>query len=552
MIDDNHLIIFDTTLRDGEQSPGASMDIEEKIQIANALCDLNVDVIEAGFPIASNGDFQAVKEIADSIKTSRICALARALEKDIFRAAEALKNAKLSRIHTFIATSPIHMEMKLKMLPDQVITSAVNAVKMAKDHAEDVEFSPEDAGRSDFSFLCKIIEKVIDAGASTINIPDTVGYNMPHQFGELISNIIQNVPNSNKAVFSVHCHNDLGLAVSNSLSSVLNGARQVECTINGLGERAGNAALEEIVMTVKTRSDIFSCDTKINTKKIMNCSRLVSSITGFPVQPNKAIVGKNAFAHESGIHQDGIIKSRETYEIMRAEDIGLVSNSLVLGKHSGRNAFKQKLDELNIHSESEDSFNDLFSRFKELADKKHEIYDEDIVRLSNNIALTGDDIQLSYMSVICDSEKKPHANVRLNIKGEDKEASADGDGAVDAAFNAIKAIIDLKVELKLYSVNNITSGTDAQGEVTVRIVKDDLIVNGHGADTDIVKASVLAYLNAINKIYQNPDLKTKNYQVFDVSQKRVIKTNENRYFLDEREKENKQSCKYNGNFRING
>ncbi len=509
MIDDNHLIIFDTTLRDGEQSPGASMDIEEKIQIANALCDLNVDVIEAGFPIASNGDFQAVKEIADSIKTSRICALARALEKDIFRAAEALKNAKLSRIHTFIATSPIHMEMKLKMLPDQVITSAVNAVKMAKDHAEDVEFSPEDAGRSDFSFLCKIIEKVIDAGASTINIPDTVGYNMPHQFGELISNIIQNVPNSNKAVFSVHCHNDLGLAVSNSLSSVLNGARQVECTINGLGERAGNAALEEIVMTVKTRSDIFSCDTKINTKKIMNCSRLVSSITGFPVQPNKAIVGKNAFAHESGIHQDGIIKSRETYEIMRAEDIGLVSNSLVLGKHSGRNAFKQKLDELNIHSESEDSFNDLFSRFKELADKKHEIYDEDIVRLSNNIALTGDDIQLSYMSVICDSEKKPHANVRLNIKGEDKEASADGDGAVDAAFNAIKAIIDLKVELKLYSVNNITSGTDAQGEVTVRIVKDDLIVNGHGADTDIVKASVLAYLNAINKIYQNPDLKTK-------------------------------------------
>ena len=509
MTDSKHLIIFDTTLRDGEQSPGASMDIEEKIQIANALSDLRVDIIEAGFPIASNGDFNAVKEIADSIETSTICALARAMDKDILRAAEALKNAKLSRIHTFIATSPIHMKMKLKMSPDQVVERAVHAVKMSKEHAEDVEFSPEDAGRSDFDFLCKIIEKVIEAGASTINIPDTVGYNMPHQFGALISKIIKNVPNSEKAIFSVHCHNDLGLAVSNSLSSVLNGARQVECTINGLGERAGNAALEEIVMTVKTRRDIFSCDTKINTKKIMNCSRLVSSITGFPVQPNKAIVGKNAFAHESGIHQDGIIKSRETYEIMKAEDIGLVSNSLVLGKHSGRNAFKKKLDELSISYESEDYVNDLFSRFKELADKKHEIYDEDIIRLSNNVVLTGDDIQLSHMSVVCDSEKKPRASIKLNIKGEEKEASAEGDGAVDAAFNAIKCIIDPKVELKLYSVNNITSGTDAQGEVTVRVVKDELIVNGHGADTDIVKASVLAYLNAINKIYQNPDLKSK-------------------------------------------
>mgnify|MGYP001268309047 FL=1 len=508
-MNNDHLIIFDTTLRDGEQSPGASMDIEEKMQIANALSDLNVDVIEAGFPIASNGDFNAVKEIANSISNSKICALARALDKDILRAAEALKNAKHSRIHTFIATSPIHMEMKLKMSPDQVIENAVKAVKLAKEHVQDVEFSPEDAGRSDFDFLCKIIERVIDAGASTINIPDTVGYNLPHQFGELISKIIQNVPNSNHAVFSVHCHNDLGLAVSNSLSSVLNGARQVECTINGLGERAGNAALEEIVMTVKTRRDIFTCDTKINTKRIMNCSRLVSSITGFPVQPNKAIVGKNAFAHESGIHQDGIIKSRETYEIMKAEDIGLVSNSLVLGKHSGRNAFKQKLDELDIQSGTDDSFNDLFSRFKELADKKHEIYDEDIIRLSNNVSLTGDDIQLSYMSVICDSNKKPNAKIKLNIKGDEIEASADGDGAVDAAFNAIKEIIDLNVDLKLYSVNNITSGTDAQGEVTVRVVKGDLIVNGHGADTDIVKASVLAYLNAINKIYQNPELNSK-------------------------------------------
>ena len=505
----DNLIIFDTTLRDGEQSPGASMDIQEKIQIANALNDLNVDVIEAGFPIASKGDFTAVKEIADSIKTSRICALARALEKDILRAADALKNAKLSRIHTFIATSPIHMEMKLKMTPEQVIKNAVNAVNIAKDNAEDVEFSPEDAGRSDFNFLCEIIEQVINAGATTINIPDTVGYNMPHQFGELIEKIISNVPNASNAVFSVHCHNDLGLAVSNSLSSVLHGARQVECTINGLGERAGNAALEEIVMTVKTRRDIFSCDTRINTKKIMNCSRLVSSITGFPVQPNKAIVGKNAFAHESGIHQDGIIKSRETYEIMRAEDIGLVSNSLVLGKHSGRNALKQKMDQLNLQYESEESFNDLFSRFKELADKKHEIYDEDIIQLSNNVQLSGDDIQLISMTVVCDSSKKPHAKITLDIKGKELTSSAEGDGAVDAAFNAINNLIDLNIDLKLYSVNNITSGTDAQGEVTVRVLKGEVIVNGHGADTDIVKASVLAYLNAINKIYHNPNLESK-------------------------------------------
>ena len=505
----DNLIIFDTTLRDGEQSPGASMDIQEKIQIANALNDLNVDVIEAGFPIASKGDFTAVKEIADSIKTSRICALARALEKDILRAADALKNAKLSRIHTFIATSPIHMEMKLKMTPDQVIKNAVNAVNIAKNNAEDVEFSPEDAGRSDFNFLCEIIEQVINAGATTINIPDTVGYNMPHQFGELIEKIISNVPNANKAIFSVHCHNDLGLAVSNSLSSVLHGARQVECTINGLGERAGNAALEEIVMTVKTRRDIFSCDTRINTKKIMNCSRLVSSITGFPVQPNKAIVGKNAFAHESGIHQDGIIKSRETYEIMRAEDIGLVSNSLVLGKHSGRNALKQKMDQLNLQYESEESFNDLFSRFKELADKKHEIYDEDIIQLSNNVQLSGDDIQLISMSVVCDSSKKPYAKITLDIKGKELTSSAEGDGAVDAAFNAINNLIDLNIDLKLYSVNNITSGTDAQGEVTVRVLKGEVIVNGHGADTDIVKASVLAYLNAINKIYHNPNRESK-------------------------------------------
>ncbi|MBS83312.1 MAG: 2-isopropylmalate synthase [Gammaproteobacteria bacterium] len=501
-----NLIIFDTTLRDGEQSPGASMDIDEKIQIAKALEELNVDVIEAGFPIASQGDFNAVSEISKIIKNSTVCALARALDKDIIAASEALKDANKKRIHTFIATSPIHMEKKLKMSPDEVIDRATAAIKLARTFTNDVEFSPEDAGRSDLNFLCTVIEKAIDAGASTINIPDTVGYNLPHQFGDLIKNILANVKNSNKAVFSVHCHNDLGLAVANSLSSVLNGARQIECTINGLGERAGNAALEEIVMTVRTRQDIFNCDTNINSKKIMKCSRLVSSITGFPVQPNKAIVGKNAFAHESGIHQDGIIKSRETYEIMRAEDIGLVSNSLVLGKHSGRNAFKQKLNELNIEYSTDEELDQLFFSFKELADKKHDIFDEDIIRLSNKQEITGDLIQFKYMKVYTESGHKPKAEITLDIDGKTMKSECEGDGAVDAAYNAIENIVKSGCKLVLYSVNNITTGTDAQGEVTVRITKNNNIVNGHGADTDIVKASVLAFINALNKLQQNPDL----------------------------------------------
>ncbi|MEC7832415.1 MAG: 2-isopropylmalate synthase [Pseudomonadota bacterium] len=503
---DNKLIIFDTTLRDGEQSPGASMDIDEKLQIALALEDLNVDIIEAGFPIASKGDFNAVSEISKSIKNSTVCGLARSLEKDIVAASKALDHAKKKRIHTFIATSPIHMEKKLKMSPDEVLKCAVKSIKLAKTFTDDVEFSPEDAGRSDLDFLCSVIEAAIDAGANTINIPDTVGYNLPHQFGELIQNIIKGVSNSNQAVFSVHCHNDLGLAVGNSLSAVLNGARQVECTINGLGERAGNAALEEIAMTVRTRQDIFNCDTNINTKKIMKCSRLVSSITGFPVQPNKAIVGKNAFAHESGIHQDGVIKSRETYEIMRAEDVGLVSNSLVLGKHSGRNAFKQKLNELNIPIDGEKQLDDIFFKFKELADKKHDIFDEDIIRLSNNQEVTNTHIKFNYMNVVTESGQKPSALIKLEVDGKAIESSCTGDGAVDAAYNAIEDIVKSKCKLLLYSVNNITSGTDALGEVTVRISKNNNVVNGHGADTDIVKASVLAFINALNKLQQNPDL----------------------------------------------
>ena len=461
-MNENNLIIFDTTLRDGEQSPGASMDMDEKLQIAHALEELNVDVIEAGFPIASHGDFLAVSEISNSIKNSSVCALARALDKDINKAAEALKNAKKPRIHTFIATSPIHMEKKLKMSPTEVISSATSSIQLAKSFAKDVEFSPEDAGRSELNFLCEVIEAAIDAGANTINIPDTVGYNMPHQFGLLIESLITKISNSDKAVFSVHCHNDLGLAVANSLSAVLNGARQVECTINGLGERAGNAALEEIVMTVRTRRDIFDCDTNIDSTKIMKASRLVSGITGFPVQPNKAIVGKNAFAHESGIHQDGVIKSRETYEIMKAEDIGLVSNKLVLGKHSGRNAFKQKVVDLNILPKSSLEFDELFYRFKDLADKKHEIFDEDIVQLATNIDFKAHNIIFKHMSVISETGKKPSANITLEINGKTEMAHSSGDGAVDATYNAIEKIVKSQTELLLYSVNNITSGTDAQ------------------------------------------------------------------------------------------
>ena len=502
---DKNLIIFDTTLRDGEQSPGASMDIDEKLQIASSLENLNVNVIEAGFPIASKGDFNAVSEISKTISSSTVCGLARALDKDISIAAEALKDAKLPRIHTFIATSPIHMEKKLKMTPKQVIESAVKAVTLAKTFTQDVEFSPEDAGRSELGFLCEVIEAAITAGAKTINIPDTVGYNLPHQFGELIKKIIENVDNSDKAIFSVHCHNDLGLAVANSLSAVINGARQVECTINGLGERAGNAALEEIVMTVRTRKDIFNCDTQIKTKNILQVSRLVSGITGFPVQPNKAIVGKNAFAHESGIHQDGIIKSRETYEIMRAEDIGLVSNSLVLGKHSGRNAFKQRIQDLDIMPENDNEFDALFFKFKDLADKKHEIFDEDLINLVSKIHTNKSSIAFNYMNVSTESGKRPHAHIILDIDGKMTEAKANGDGAVDAAFNAIEKIVGSDSELLLYSVNNITSGTDAQGEVTVRISKNDVVFNGHGADTDIVKASVLALINALNKLKDNPE-----------------------------------------------
>ncbi|BAS67576.1 2-isopropylmalate synthase [Bathymodiolus septemdierum thioautotrophic gill symbiont] len=496
----NKLIIFDTTLRDGEQSPGASMTKDEKIRIAKVLEKMRVDVIEAGFAIASVGDFEAVKAVANIIKDSTICSLARALDKDIDRAGEALKGANSSRIHTFIATSDIHMKMKLNMTPDQVVDQAVRAVTRARNWTDDVEFSPEDAGRSDEDFLCRVIEAAINAGATTINIPDTVGYNMPHQFGETIKNLIERIPNSDKAIFSAHCHNDLGLAVANSLSAVLNGARQVECTINGLGERAGNSSLEEVVMAVRTRQDVFACDTNIDTTQILPASRLVSSVTGFIVQPNKAIVGANAFAHEAGIHQDGVLKHRETYEIMRAEDVGWNANQLVMGKHSGRNAFKVRLNELGVEFDSDKSLNDSFTRFKELADKKHEIFDEDLQALVSE-AQTKDheSIKLISLKVSSETGEKNAAKVQLSINGEEKTATAKTSGAVDATFSAISSLLDTDVNLQLYSVSNVTQGTDALGEVSVRLEFDGRIVNGQGADTDIIIASAKAYINGLNK-----------------------------------------------------
>jgi 2-isopropylmalate synthase len=498
----SQLIIFDTTLRDGEQSPGASMTLEEKMQIAQLLEKMRVDIIEAGFPAASPGDFEAVNAIAKRIKNSTVCGLARAHPGDIERAGEALKPAQQARIHTFIATSPIHMKEKLRMSPDQVVERAVAAVRQARNYTDNVEFSPEDAGRSEPDFLCRVLEAVIDAGATTVNIPDTVGYAMPEIFGSLIGELIERVPNSDKAVFSVHCHNDLGLAVSNSLSAVIAGARQVECTINGLGERAGNASLEEVVMAVKTRPDVFDCDTRIDTTQLVPASRLVSSVTGFPVQPNKAIVGINAFAHEAGIHQDGVLKNRETYEIMRAEDVGWAANRMVLGKHSGRNAFADHLKSLGVVFANDDQLNDAFVQFKIMADKKHDIYDDDLLSIVSSAATAGieDKYKLLSLSAQVIPDELSVATVTIEINGESQELEARGNGVVDAAFQAIKTMVGFDGRLMLYSVNAITTGTDAQGEVGVRLEKDGRVVNGHGTDLDIVKASAKAYINALNKL----------------------------------------------------
>jgi len=503
MADSNKLIIFDTTLRDGEQSPGASMTREEKIRIARQLERLKVDVIEAGFAASSPGDFEAIKTIAGIVKESVVCSLSRANDRDIARAAEALAPAPRKRIHTFIATSPLHMEKKLRMTPDQVFEQARLAVRFARQFTDDVEFSTEDGSRSEVDFMCRVIEAVIKEGATTINIPDTVGFGVPELYGEMIRTLRERIPNSDKAVWSVHCHNDLGMAVANSLAGVMiGGARQVECTINGLGERAGNTALEEIVMAVRTRRPYFNLDCAIDTTQIVPTSKLVSQITGFAVQPNKAVVGANAFAHASGIHQDGILKARDTYEIMRAEDVGWTANKIVLGKLSGRNAFKQRLEELGIELESEAEVNAAFARFKELADRKSEIFDEDIMALVSDEQSSHDQEFYQFVSLSQHSEtgEKPSANITFSMGGKEVRSEGQGNGPVDAIVNAIESHTGSGAELLLFSVNAITTGTQSQGEVTMRLSKSGRIVNGVGADLDIVVASAKAYLSALNKL----------------------------------------------------
>lgn len=503
------LIIFDTTLRDGEQSPGASMTKEEKIRIARQLERMKVDVIEAGFAASSNGDFDAIQAIASQVKDSVICSLARANDQDIARAADALKPAGRFRIHTFIATSALHMEKKLRMTPEQVYEQARLAVRFARQFTDDIEFSPEDGSRSDMDFLCRVLEAVIAEGATTINIPDTVGYAVPDGYAALIRQIRERVPNSDKAVFSVHCHNDLGMAVANSLAAVkLGGARQIECTVNGLGERAGNTSLEEVVMAVKTRRDYFGLEVGIDTTQIVPASKLVSQTTGFVVQPNKAVVGANAFAHASGIHQDGVLKARDTYEIMRAEDVGWSANKIVLGKLSGRNAFKQRLQELGVALDSEAELNAAFARFKELADRKTEIFDEDILSIVSeeaNAAHGHETYRFVSLSQRSETGEQPHAMVVFCIDGSETTGEAHGNGPVDATLHAIESRVNSDAELILYSVNAITTGTQAQGEVTVRLSKAGRIVNGVGTDLDIVAASAKAYIAALNKLDPNAE-----------------------------------------------
>lgn len=507
MTKNNQLIIFDTTLRDGEQSPGAAMTKEEKIRIARQLEKLGVNVIEAGFAAASPGDFDAIYAVAEIIKESTVCSLARANENDIRRAGEAIKPAKSGRIHTFIATSPIHMENKLRMTPDQVLARAVQAVQWALEYTDDVEFSAEDAVRSDLDFLVKVFDAVIEAGAKTINVPDTVGYSIPALWGERMQQLIARVKNADKVVWSTHCHNDLGMAVANSLAAVMGGARQVECTINGLGERAGNASLEEVVMAVRTRRDVFNLETSIDATQIVPTSKLVSTITGYPVQPNKAVVGANAFAHESGIHQDGVLKFRETYEIMRAEDVGWTANKIILGKLSGRNAFKQRLQDLGVEMQSESDVNAAFAKFKELADRKSEIFDEDILALVSEESIHSDKEQFGFVSLSQHSEtgERPQASVVFTVDGREVRGQSDGNGPVDASLKAIESIVKSGAEMVLYSVNAISGSTESQGEVTVRLQNSGRVVNGVGSDPDIVVASAKAYLSALNKLQSTTD-----------------------------------------------
>jgi 2-isopropylmalate synthase len=497
----DNIIIFDTTLRDGEQSPGASMTIQEKIMLAEMLDNAGVNVIEAGFPITSDGDFKAVSEISKRLKKAVICGLARAKDSDIERAAEAMQYADRFRIHTFISTSPLHMEYKLKMSPETVLQAITASVSKAKKYTPDVEWSCEDGTRTESDFLCKSIEIAIKAGATTINIPDTVGYTTPEEYFNIITMVKNRVPNIDKAIISAHCHNDLGLAVANSIAAVRAGARQIECTINGLGERAGNAAMEEVVMALKVRSDLYDLATTINTTHFTKLSRTVSSVTGFPVQYNKAIVGKNAFAHESGIHQDGMLKNSQTYEIIRPEDIGLVKTDLVMGKLSGRHAFAKKLEELG-YDFTEETLNDLFKRFKDLADRKKQVYDDDILMLiaEENADMQKMKINFNALTVICGSEGPQRAIINLMIDGAEHEVTARGDGPVDAIFKGITMICPHNAILELYQVHAVTEGTDAQAKVTVRLSEDGFTATGIAAHTDTMTASAKAYVNALNRL----------------------------------------------------
>ena len=498
--DANRVVIFDTTLRDGEQSPGAAMNLEEKLRIAHMLEELGVDVMEAGFPIASKGDFEAVHQIAKTVKNSTVCGLARAQTGDIERAAEALKPAARARIHTFISTSPLHMKFKLQMEPERVLQAVSDSVTLARNLCDDVEWSAEDGTRTEHDFLCRVVEAAIKAGARTINIPDTVGYTTPQEYADLFKMLVQRVPNIGKAILSTHCHNDLGLAVANSLAGLLGGARQIECTINGLGERAGNAALEEIVMAMKVRHDLMPFTTGVKTENITRISHLVSSVTGFVVQPNKAIVGANAFAHESGIHQDGMIKNRQTYEIMTPQSVGLAKTSLKLGKLSGRNAFRSKLIELGYEL-GDNALNDAFERFKALADRKKEVFDEDIMALvDDEVANAHSRVRFHALEVQAGSKGPQRAALEMEIEGKPVAATATGNGPVDAIFNAIKQLVPHQANLQLYQVSAVTGGTDAQAEVMVRLEENGRTVTGQGADPDTLVASARAYIHALNKL----------------------------------------------------
>ena len=504
MADKNRIIIFDTTLRDGEQSPGASMSLEEKIQISRMFEELGVDIVEAGFPIASPGDFEAVTEIGKILKKSTPAGLARHTKKDIDACKEALKHSKHFRIHTFISTSPLHMKHKLNKTPEQVLESVKEHVTYARKFTDDVEWSCEDGTRTEMDFMCKSVELAIKCGAKTINIPDTVGYTVPSEYKKIIETLVNKVPNIDKAILSVHCHNDLGLAVANSLAGVLAGARQVECTVNGIGERAGNAALEEIVMAMKTRSDLMPFTTGINTKLISKASKIVSNATGFPIQFNKAIVGKNAFAHESGIHQDGMLKNRYTYEIMTPESVGVKKTSLVMGKHSGRHAFKDKLSDLGYANVTEDVLETAFNKFKRLADKKKHVYDEDIIALVDDSLIKDTNeingISLKSLKVVAGTDEPQKAVMTLNVFGEEKTAEESGDGPVDSIFKCITKIYPHEIKLQLYQVHAVTEGTDAQATVSVRIEEKGKTTVGQAANTDTLVASAEAYLNALNKM----------------------------------------------------